>query len=315
MSKKRAVDLLRFLTLAPVGLLLSSCGSQEASTASTADSRPMVVATTGMIGDLAHRIAGDHARIETLMGPGVDPHLFKASESDVRRLDGADLILYNGLHLEGKMTDILGKMARGKEVVALGEAVDGSRLRSPPEFEGSHDPHIWFDVSLWVQAIDPATEALIAVDPAHADDYRANAETYRTELNELDAWIDTQVAVLPPDQRVLITAHDAFGYFGRRYGFEVVGLQGLSTSTEAGLRDMDRVVGVVVEHKLKAIFVESSVPPRSIEAVRTACAEEGLDVAVGGELFSDAMGGEGTPEGTYVGMVRHNVETVVGALR
>ncbi len=315
MSKNLHQELLFLVILAPVGVLLSSCGSREATTVEAGDSKPLVVATTGMIGDLAHRIAGDHARIETLMGPGVDPHLFKASESDVRRLDGADLILYNGLHLEGKMTDILGKMTRGKEVVALGDAVDGSRLLSPPEFEGAHDPHIWFDVSLWVQVIDPAVQALIAVDPAHADDYRANAEAYRAELTELDAWIETQVAVLPSDQRVLVTAHDAFGYFGHRYGFEVVALQGLSTSTVAGLKDMDRVVGVVVERRLKAIFVESSVPPKSIEAVRIACAEEGLEVALGGELFSDAMGAEGTPEGNYVGMVRHNVDTVVGALR
>ena len=314
MSKKSLVLLVPSLILALAWL--AGCGGGGSTDPITdVPEKPFVVATTGMVGDLAQRIAGDHARVETLMGPGVDPHLYKASESDVRRLDQADLILYNGLHLEGKMTEILGKMARGKKVVAVAESVDEARLLSPPEFEGAHDPHIWFDVSLWVEVIDPALEALIEVDAAHAEDYRANAEAYRAELIELDGWVAEQVAALPPDQRVLVTAHDAFGYFGQRYGFEVVGLQGLSTATEAGLKDVDRVVNLVVDRQLKAIFVESSVPAKSIEAVRPAPAEKGREVALGGELFSDAMGSEGTPEGTYVGMVRHNVDTVVGALR
>ncbi len=318
MSKYLRLQPMSILVLTAAGLLFVACGGGQttpAEDAAAAAEPPLVVATTGMVGDVARRIAGDHGRVEVLMGPGVDPHLFKASESDVRRLDEADLILYNGLHLEGKMTDILAKMARGKRVVAVGEEVPEGRLRSPPEFEGAHDPHIWFDVDLWSQVVDPVVTALSDVDPAHAAEFRTNGDAYRGELLELDAWVQAQVAALPEDQRVLVTAHDAFGYFGHRYGFEVVGLQGLSTATEAGLRDMDRVVDVVAGRKLRAIFVESSVPPKSIEAVRSACADKGHDVALGGELFSDAMGAAGTPEGTYLGMVRHNVDTVVGALR
>ncbi len=318
MSKYASNPLLSIVTLSLLAALLAGCGGGGGSPADPAPAGPepiRVVATTGMVGDVARRVAGDHVEVQVLMGPGVDPHLFKASESDVRRLDQADLILFNGLHLEGKMTEILAKMARGKRVVAVAEEVSEERLLSPPEFEGAHDPHIWFDVDLWSQVVAPVVTALSEVDPAHAADYQANGDALRAELLELDGWVTEQVAQLPEDQRVLVTAHDAFGYFGARYGFEVVGLQGLSTATEAGLKDMDRVVGVVVERKLGAIFVESSVPAKSIEAVQSACADKGHTVALGGELFSDAMGADGTPEGTYVGMVRHNVETVVGALQ
>jgi len=274
-----------------------------------------VVTTVGMIADTARRIAGEHAQVTALMGPGVDPHLFKASESDVRRLDGADLVLYNGLHLEGKMAEILGKMGKHRPVVAVAEVIPADQLRSPPRYEDNPDPHVWFDVTLWSQTIDPIVEQLGALDPAHAPEFEANAKAYREELAELDAWVLEQVATLPEDQRVLVTAHDAFGYFGARYGFEVVGIQGMSTAAEAGLSDVNRVVNVVVDNELKALFVESSVPQRTVDSVVSGAAGKGHTVAIGGELFSDAMGDAGTPEGTYVGMVRHNVSSVVGALR
>ncbi len=274
-----------------------------------------IVTTTGMIADAARRIVGEHGTVEALMGPGVDPHLYKASESDVRRLAEADLILYNGLHLEGKMGDILVKLARTRAVVPVSEAIPETELREPPEFLGMYDPHIWFDLELWSRTLDPIADALAKLRPQHADLFRGNAAAFRGEVNRLDRWIQEQVEQIPERQRILITAHDAFGYFGRRYGMRVVGLQGLSTLAEAGLKDVERVVDVVVDNRIRSIFVESSVPRRSIEAVQAACRNRGHDVSIGGQLFSDAMGAAGTPEGTYPGMVRANVETIVDGLK
>jgi manganese/zinc/iron transport system substrate-binding protein len=274
-----------------------------------------VVATTGMIGDTAARVAGEHAETVALMGPGVDPHLFKASEGDVRKLSGADLILYNGLHLEGKMGDILVKLARQRPVVAVSETIPDGQLREPPEFLGQYDPHVWFDVSLWLQTLGPIADALTELDPDHEADFRRNAEALRVELAELDLWVEGRIAEIPRERRILVTAHDAFGYFGRRYDIEVVGIQGISTLAEAGLQDMERVVDLVVARGVKAIFVESSVSRRAVEAVQAAVEQRDVDVAIGGQLFSDAMGPAGTPEGTYPGMVRYNVNTIVEALK
>jgi manganese/zinc/iron transport system substrate-binding protein len=274
-----------------------------------------IVATTSIIADTARRIAGEHAQIEALMGPGVDPHLYKASESDVRRLGEADLILYNGLHLEGKMGDILTKMARGRPVVAVSEDIPQDQLREPPEFAGQYDPHVWFDVALWARTLQPVVRELSELDAQNAESYRANAAALEKELTGLDAWVKQRIETIPASQRVLVTAHDAFGYFGRRYGMEVMGLQGISTLSEAGLKDVDRVVRTVAERGIKAIFVESSVPRRSIEAVQAAVRSEGREVAIGGQLYSDALGAAGSPAGTYIGMVRANVDTIVNALK
>ncbi|MBZ0114332.1 MAG: zinc ABC transporter substrate-binding protein, partial [Thermoanaerobaculia bacterium] len=215
-----------------------------------------VVATTGMIGDTAARIAGEYAETIALMGPGVDPHLFKASESDVRKLSNADLILYNGLHLEGKMGDILVKLARQRPVVAVSETIPDDQLREPPEFLGQYDPHVWFDVSLWLQTLGPIADAMTELDPAHEADFRRNAEELRVELTALDLWVAERIAEIPRERRILVTAHDAFGYFGRRYDIDVIGIQGISTLAEAGLQDMERVVDLVVDRGVKAIFVE-----------------------------------------------------------
>jgi len=274
-----------------------------------------IVATTNIVADVARVVAGDDAEVSALMGPGVDPHLYKASESDVRRLAEADLIVYSGLHLEGKMGDILVKMARNRPVVAVTETIDESALREPPEFLGQYDPHVWFDVSLWATTPAVIAEELARLDPAHADGYRRRAAAHAEELTALDAWVGGQIATLAPERRILVTAHDAFGYFGLRYGVEVVGIQGISTLSEAGLQDVERVVDLVVERRVPALFVESSVPPRTVEAVQAAVEARGAAVEIGGELYSDALGAAGTPEGTYVGMLRHNVETIVGALR
>ncbi|MEM6793907.1 MAG: zinc ABC transporter substrate-binding protein [Acidobacteriota bacterium] len=303
------------LTLLASLSLLLALGCAPAPPDSGAGNGPaQVVATTGMIADTAARIAGELAEVQGLMGPGVDPHLYKASESDVRTLSEADLILYNGLFLEGKMGDILVKLARDRPVVAISEVIPEEKRREPPELEGQYDPHIWFDVSLWTETVTPIADALVEILPEHEDLLRAQAEAVRQELVDLDAWVVGKIGELPEERRVLITAHDAFGYFGDRYGLEVIGIQGISTLAEAGLQDVDRVVDLVVERDIPAIFVESSVPRRTVEAVRAAADSRGHRVEIGGELFSDAMGAPGTPEGTYEGMVRHNVETVVGAL-
>jgi manganese/zinc/iron transport system substrate-binding protein len=299
------------LSLLVLAAVLAGCAPSDQPARS---GRLRVVATTGIVADAARRVAGERATIEALMGPGVDPHLYKASESDVRRLAEADLILYNGLHLEGKMGDILTKMARNRPVAAVSEDIPPDRLREPPEFAGQFDPHVWFDVSMWKETLGPIARELSALDPEHAADFAANAAAYKRELEELDAWVEQQIATLPADRRVLVTAHDAFGYFGRRYGLEVIGIQGISTLSEAGLADVDRVARLVVDKKVKSIFVESSVPRRSIEAVQAAARSRGHEVAIGGQLYSDSMGAAGTPEGTYPGMVRANVETIVKAL-
>ncbi len=274
-----------------------------------------VVCTTGMVADLAQRIGGDRVRVMGLMGPGIDPHYYKASQGDLAKLERADLILYNGLLLEGKMQDIFGKMARTKRIVAVADAIDKADLLQPDELEGHYDPHIWFDVSLWSKTIDSVVRALSEIDHEGAESYKRNGDSYRKELNALDAWVTKQVEQISSGQRVLITAHDAFGYFGRAYGIEVMGLQGISTVAEYGVNDVVGLVDLITERKIRAIFVESSVPERSIEAVRQGCLQRGHTVSIGGTLYSDAMGGQGSGADTYVGMVRSNVETVVGALR
>lgn len=294
-------------------LLLAGCGGSDAPAGNEGPLR--VVTTTGIIADVAQRIAGPHARVEALMGPGVDPHLYKASESDVRRLSEADLVLYNGLHLEGKMGDILTKMARTRPVIAVTEEIPQDLLREPPEFLGQYDPHVWFDVSMWAKTLGPIARELSALDAEHAAEFEANAAALEKELNELDAWVKAQILTVPEPQRILVTAHDAFGYFGRRYGMEVVGIQGISTLSEAGLKDVDRVVSLVVDKKVPAIFIESSVPRRSIEAVQAAVRSRGHEAAIGGQLHSDSLGAAGSPAGTYPGMVRANVTTIVNALK
>ncbi|MFZ5916759.1 MAG: metal ABC transporter solute-binding protein, Zn/Mn family [Chloroflexota bacterium] len=296
-------------------LLVSACGQAAGQPGGDLSSRQVrVVTTIGMITDVAQNIGGERVSVTGLMGPGVDPHLYKASEGDVGRLSEADVILYNGLHLEAKMGEVLERMGGRTRTVAVTGGIDESLLLSPPEFEGAHDPHVWFDVTLWMQAAETIRDALIELDPGSADLYRANAQAYLAKLAELQAYVQEQTARVPEQQRVLITAHDAFNYFGRAYGFEVRGLQGVSTATEAGTGDVQALADFIAQNRIPAIFVESSVPVRTIEAVQAAVQARGFQVKIGGELFSDAMGDRGTEEGIYIGMVRHNVDTIVGAL-
>ncbi len=295
-------------------LLLAAAGCGGGRTAA-GDGALDVTATIGMIADVASHIGGERVRVIGLMGPGVDPHLYKASEGDLERLGGADLILYNGLNLEGKMSDRLVRMSRTRPTVAVTEAIPESLLRTPPEMLGHWDPHVWFDVALWMRATERARDALIEADPGGRAVFEQNAAAYLDTLRALDAWVRERIATIPREGRVLVTAHDAFGYFGRAYDIEVVGLQGISTVSEFGLSDVRRIVDLIVTRRIKAVFVESSVPRRSIEAVVEGCRARGHDVRIGGTLYSDAMGAAGTPDGTYVGMVRANVNAIVEALR
>jgi manganese/zinc/iron transport system substrate-binding protein len=274
-----------------------------------------VVATTGIVGDLVRNVAGDAAAVAQLMSEGVDPHLYKPTRSDIARLLGADIVFYNGLLLEGKMTDALVRVATsGKPVFAVTELIDESYLRSPPEFQGHHDPHVWMDPRAWAKAVEVVRDRLAARDPARADAYRANADRTLATLAGLDAYAERVLATVPPERRVLVTAHDAFGYFGRRYGFEVQGVQGLSTESEAGLRRIEELVEMIVARGVPAVFVETTVPDRTVRALVAGAEARGHAVAIGGSLFSDAMGAPGTYEGTYVGMIDHNVTTIARAL-
>jgi manganese/zinc/iron transport system substrate-binding protein len=290
--------------------LLAGC----AQGAAEADGRLQVVCTIGMISDLAERIGGPRVVVEGLMGPGVDPHLYKASAGDVRRLARADLVLYNGLHLEAAMGEVLEEMGKRKLTVAVSDSIDRSKLSAPPEFQGNYDPHVWFDVTLWMDAARAIRAALQRADPAHAEEYAQRGEAVLRDLANLDAWVRVRAAEVPPERRVLITAHDAFNYFGRAYGFEVKGLQGISTAAEAGTADVQRLAAEIARRRIPAVFVETSIPRRTIEAVQAAVRSRGFTVAIGGSLHSDALGSTGTPEGNYIGMVRHNVNTIVGAL-
>jgi manganese/zinc/iron transport system substrate-binding protein len=269
-----------------------------------------------MVADLARSVGGDRVEVEALMGPGVDPHLYKAAASDVTKLQQADVIFYSGLLLEGKMQDIFGKLARSKRFVyAVTETIPLERLLEPPEFAGHYDPHVWFDVPLWKLCIDTVAKGLNEFDPAGKDGYEKRAAATRVRLDELHAWALKKAGELPADRRILVTSHDAYNYFGRAYGFQVVGLQGISTVSEAGLADVAKLTDFIRQKKIKAIFVESSVPHDTIERI-----SKDAGVKIGGELFSDAMGTPGQIEngydlGTYEGMIKHNLTTIVEALK
>lgn len=269
----------------------------------------------GMVADMARAILDTTAEVTALMGPGVDPHLYKATQGELAQLRRADLVLYNGLHLEGKLNDVFERLARAQPVIAVGDGIPDSLLRSSPDFPGTYDPHIWFDVSLWRRATLALGAEMAARYPARAQYYRTNAHAYADSLQALDTWVRQQLQTLPPEKRVLVTAHDAFGYFGRAYGVEVRGLQGLSTLSEFGLKDVEALVDFLIARRIHAIFVESSIAPRTIEAVVASAQQRGHAISIGGTLYSDALGAPGTPAGTYTGMVRANVSTVVEALK
>jgi len=275
-----------------------------------------VVTTTSMITDLVKNIGGDAINLEGLMGSGVDPHLYKASEGDVSKLVDADIIFYNGLHLEGKLVDVFEQMSSAsKRPIALTDALDKKGLIGSDYFASNYDPHVWFDISYFKQFAQKVTQVLAEQDPNNASIYKQNEVAYLKALDKLQNDVVGVVEALTAEKRILVTAHDAFNYFGEAYQFKVVGLQGLSTATEAGVQDVQKLASFIIENKIKAIFVESSVPRRTIEALQEAVKSKGHNVTIGGTLFSDALGNEGTAEGTYLGMFRYNVKTIVSALQ
>ena len=298
------------VSLSLVFVLLSACQPKQKE---AQRERLMIVTTTGMIADAVKNVTGDGADVISLMGAGVDPHLYKATQGDLQKLTDADVIFYNGLHLEGKMAEVLEKLGRTKTVIPVTQSIQEDKLRLITE--GIHDPHIWFDVKLWKNAVLAVEKTLSEVDSAKQEIYKANVARYLLQLDSLDNAVSTQIQSIPAPQRVLITAHDAFGYFGDAYAMEVRGLQGISTVSEFGLKDVTALVDFIISRKIKAIFVETSVSEKSINAVIEGCKNKGWQVSIGGSLYSDAMGEANTPEGTYIGMVSKNVSTIVSALQ
>ncbi|MGF7049213.1 manganese/zinc/iron transport system substrate-binding protein [Paenibacillus sp. DS2015] len=295
--------------------VLAGCGSED-NEAGAKEGKIKITATIGMISDIVREIGGEHVEVTGLMGPGVDPHLYKASQGDIRKLDQADIVFYNGLHLEGKMTDILEKMGAKKTVVAVSEDIDKSKLRSGKDTGGTeYDPHIWFDVKLWMQASQKVVDTLKESDPDHADDYTLNGEAYLAQLTALDQEVRESINEIPEATRVLVTAHDAFGYYGEAYNIKVMGLQGISTAAEYGSKDVSVLRDFLIDNKIKAVFVESSIPPKSMEAIIAGALEKGHQVRIGGELYSDAMGAEGSESDHYIGMIRHNTKVIAEALK
>lgn len=311
---RRIIQLLTLLTLLVLPLSACTAGRPAERDGST----PLqVVTTTGHIGDAVAAIAGDAVQHSSLLGPGIDPHTYVATESDIRTFQQADVIFYNGLHLEAQLERVLTQIGRDGRttVVAVAERIEPARLLGwEPEAGFPHDPHVWNDVQLWKLVVEQISATLIEADPANADRYRSNTAAYLGQLDELDTYLKTQAASLPAERRVIVTAHDAFGYFARAYGFEVEAIQGISTEAEASTADIQALAALVIEREVPAIFVESTISPRTIEAVQAAVRAAGREVTVGGELYSDALGAPDTAAGTYIGMLRHNIDTIVTAL-
>lgn len=300
-----------FFILFCCGILFTGC--KETST--NDPNKLNIVTTTTMITDLVNNIGGDAVEVQGLMGSGVDPHLYKASEGDVSKLTRADVVFYSGLHLEGKLVDVFEKMGRTTNTIALAEVLNKNKLIGSEYFASSFDPHIWFNINYWKQITVNLTQHLSKLDPKNAELYNKNKDAYLKKLETLEIEVRETIASLPKEKRILVTAHDAFNYFGEEYGFNVVGLQGLSTATEAGVQDVQKLAELIIDKKVKAIFIETSVPKRTIEALQQAVKSEGFDVKIGGTLYSDALGNAGTNEGNYIGMFSYNVETIVNALK
>lgn len=294
--------------------VLPGCGNQVTPETPGATGPYSVVATVGMVGDIVRNVAQDRAEVADLMGEGVDPHLYKATRDDVARMGAADVIFYSGLLLEGKMSDVLIRMSSSRPVVAVTERIDEAYLLEPEEFAGHFDPHVWMDPEAWALAVDVVAETLSEHDPDHASQYAAAAAAYREQVLELKAYGQEVLATVPEERRLLVTSHDAFNYFGRAFGLEVLGVQGISTESEAGLQQVNQLVDTLVSRRVEAVFVETSVPRKSIEALIHGARSRGHEVRIGGELFSDAMGARGSYEGTYLGMLDHNITTVARAL-
>ena len=308
-------NMMRYLALALCVMSVFSFSTFN-SKAVAEDSVLNVVATTTMLNDLVSIIGGDSVKSVGLMGSGIDPHLYKASAGDVTKLLDADVVVYNGLHLEGQMGKIFENLNKqNKDVICAENGIDASKLLADPVTPDAHDPHIWFDVTIWMDVATYVSTRLSEIDPANAENYKSNLEAYMVELKDLDQYIKDRVAELPEAQRVLITAHDAFHYFGNGYNFEVKGLQGISTEAEAGTADVSTLATFIADNKIKAIFVESSVPRKNVEALQAAVSAKGFDTVIGGELYSDSLGDATTGHDTYITTCKANVDTIIDALK
>lgn len=320
-------NLLRLCLLLLLSHVMCGCSSSRDGNQTAASPEPhtysgdypiKIVATTGQVAELISRVGGEHVEVEALMAPGVDPHLYRPIASDIKKLDEADAILYNGLHLEGRMTEIFEQLAKRKLTLAVTSGLvarKDKRLRTPPEFADAYDPHVWHDVSMWSDCVNDVAEALAKFDPPHADHYRENGNAYRDEFAGLDQYCHDEIAKISPKQRLLVTAHDAFGYFGKAYGLEVMALKGISTEEEIDLAHQEEVQKILVARKIPAVFVESAVAPRTVQALVEPCRTAGHDLQVPEqELYADALGPAETEDSTYAGMIRHNVKAIVEAL-
>jgi manganese/zinc/iron transport system substrate-binding protein len=307
--------MVRLWTFICIAAMLAGCAPGP-DDSSSGDGPPFrVVATTTLVADLVRAIGGERVEVTPLMGAGVDPHLYKATAGDVQRMRTADLVVYTGLHLEGKMVDVLEQLPQsGVPATAVTECVPETQLLNVEGYDDVHDPHIWFDVSLWAAAASCVQEALVEIDPDGAATYSATMGDYGGQLEALNQWIRDQIATVPVERRILVTAHDAFAYFGAAYDIEVLGLLGVSTASEAGTSDVQELAELIVTRDIPAVFIETSVPTRYIEALQQSVRSAGGAVSVGGHLYSDALGDPDSPQGTYIGTVRHNVETIVSAL-
>ncbi len=294
--------------------LLAGLGALAAAPTYAASSPLNIVATTGMIADMARSVGSDQVTVKGLMGAGVDPHAYRQTRSDIAAMTRADAVLWHGLYLEAQMEDFFFDLSRKKEVHAIAESLDPSLLFAHEDYEGRFDPHVWMDPDLWVQCVPAVVDALSDLRPDARSMFEANAAAFISEAEAMSVYARDLLASVPIERRVLLTAHDAFGYFGTAYDFEVIGIQGISTESEAGLNRIGELVDLLVERQLPAVFVETSVSDRNVRALIEGAAAQGHDVIIGGSLFSDAMGPDGTYEGTWLGMIDHNVTTIARAL-
>ncbi len=314
LKNKKIVGLLTIIImLIGIVAILANCSSQESTPAKKETVK--VIATTTIIADLIENIGGEKIDVEVLMGPGIDPHLYKASAGDVKLMQEADLIVYNGLHLEGKMGDVLEQINnQGIKTIAVAEQIDEANLLTSEDSAGQYDPHIWSNVKLWMKAAKAVRDKLMEVNPREKETYQQNTKEYLIQLKKLNSYIKKQVSKVPKENRILITAHDAFNYFGEKYKFDVKALQGITTTSEAGTADVKELANFIADNEIPAIFIESSVPEKNIKALQEAVKAQGVEVTIGGELYSDALGDPDTPEGTYLGMIRHNVDTIINSI-
>ncbi len=294
--------------------ILGICLGLAVGSAAVAETPLTVVTTTGMIADAARQVGGAAVEVQALMGPGVDPHAYRQTRSDIVAMGRADLVLWHGLYLEAQLESFLLELAEQRRVVAVGESLPKNLLIGHEDYAGRFDPHVWMNPNLWARVVLAVRDAMIAARPEHEAAFRANADRHLAEIAELAGYAAQVLASVPAEKRVLVTAHDAFNYFGSAYGFEVVGIQGISTEAEAGLARIAELVDMLVTREIGAVFVETSVSDRNIRALIEGAAARGQEVVIGGELYSDAMGAEGTYQGTYLGMIDHNVTTISRAL-